>query len=98
MLGLVIAVRAINFCLSELLSDTILKNTLSRNVTVWTNSFTILHWLRNPVKQDIFVKNRLKEICQCPNLYCHYVCTSDNPADLASRGCSFDELFQNYSW
>lgn len=43
-------------------------------------------------------RSRLNEILVVNNLICRYVNTSDNPADLASRGCSFSELVHSNLW
>lgn len=52
LLRLLIAVRAIRFCYSELIKDLSLKESLSKELCVWTDSSTILHWLRSPIKQE----------------------------------------------
>lgn len=98
LLGVLIAVRAIIFCQNELMRDTIICKSLDKNLNIWTDSSTVLHWLRSTVKQETFIANRLKKILSVKYLTCRYVCSSDNPADIASRGCLFSELNNNTLW
>lgn len=98
LIGLLIATRALKFCYNELICDTTLKNLLSLKLALWTDSSTVLHWLRSSTPQERFIENRLKEISQTENLVCSYVQTAENPADIASRGCKFNELENNKLW
>ena len=59
---------------------------------LWTDSKCVLMWLRTQRILTVFVENRLKELKATKDLEFRYVPTSDNPADIGSRGCSFQEL------
>lgn len=95
-----IGVRALIFVKEQLkLFDSSLDiETLEPELNLWTDSSTVLHWLRASTKQDVFIENRLKVIRKIPNLVCRYVNTEDNPADIASRGCTVPELGDNKKW
>ena len=65
----------------------------------WTDSTTVLQWIRKNDSWKIFVRNRVKEIRQLTFAEdwkhipgCH------NPADLPSRGCSVKNLLQSRWW
>ena len=51
-------------------------------------------WLRTQRILTVFVENRLKELNATKYLEVRYLPTSDNPADIGSRGCSFHELLK----
>ena len=70
------------------------------SVHLWTDSKDLLYWLRDiPAKWPIFVANRCAEISTLlPEAYWHHINSADNPADLASRGCSASELVNNELW
>lgn len=97
LLGLLIGVRALNF-VSRKLKKSSSEFGLSSKSHLWTDSNTVLHWLKSSVKQEIFVENRLKEIRSTKNLICHYVSTEENPADIGSRGCTVKELKTSNKW
>ena len=46
----------------------------------------------------VFVQNRLREITSHSDIKFDYVSTSQNPADLATRGVPADELIHNNLW
>ena len=66
----------------------------------WSDSKAVLGYIANQTsKYQIFVANRVQEIRE--NTRSHqwnHVPTDQNPADLASRGCSARELVANESW
>ena len=47
-----------------------------------------LHWVRGKGNYKQFVSNRVKEIQKKSYIQWRYVPTEENPADVASRGCS----------
>ena len=69
-----------------------------KSVTVWSDSQCCLHWIQSYKPLSVFVENRIKEIKSAPNISYRYVPTMDNPADLASRGLSLEELKSNSLW
>jgi len=65
---------------------------------LWTDSQCVLHWIKSAKELPTFVKNRVKEIRSYDNIEKAYVCTSENPADVATRGTSIDKLIANECW
>jgi len=65
-----------------------------KNMTFWSDSMNVLWWIRGPSrKYKPFVANRVGEIqSETETKQWRYVSTSENPADLASRGFKLPEL------
>ena len=59
-----------------------------RNMYGWTDRSVTLHWVRVTGNYKQFVSNRVKEIQKKSYIQWQYVPTEKNPADMASRGCS----------
>ena len=59
-----------------------------RNMYGWTDRSVTLHWVRVTGNYKQFVSNRVKEIQKKSYIQWRYVPTEKNPADMASRGCS----------
>lgn len=72
---------------------------LSRTI-YWSDSTTVLRWIANPsVIEEGFVTRRIYDIMELSRqVDWQYVNTADNPADLATRGVSMDELLQSDLW
>ncbi|EFP11627.1 hypothetical protein CRE_28895 [Caenorhabditis remanei] len=77
------------------------------NVVFWSDSTCCLYWILSKVNNDrgsIWVANRVNKIHKnlaelrdlSPQL--RYVSTDKNPADIATRGCSLEELKVNRLW
>ena len=66
--------------------------------TLWTDSQCVLHWMKSHKPLPVFVQNRLKEITSHKDIKFRYVTTTQNPADLATRGVSTEELVNNQLW
>lgn len=67
---------------------------------MWSDSAIVLHWLRkSPSELKTFVANRIADIqtMSQANWWSH-VTTSDNPADILSRGATPRELVGNKQW
>ncbi|KAE9547794.1 hypothetical protein FO519_008994 [Halicephalobus sp. NKZ332] len=64
---------------------------------IWTDSTTVLHWIKDPEMKGRFIINRVRKL-QSSNSEFRYVDTFRNPADVASRGCTPAELKENYNW
>ena len=65
---------------------------------MWTDSTTVLQWLRSIDKQPVFVANRVAEILELTTVdEWNHVQTSDNPADAGTRGLSASALLES-SW
>ena len=65
---------------------------------LWTDSQCVLHWMKSHKPLPVFVQNRLKEITSHKDIKFRYVTTTQNPADLATRGVSTEELVNNQLW
>ena len=66
---------------------------------MWSDSTTVIQWIRsNNEKQPTFVANRVAEILDTSTVdEWHHVEGAKNPADLGTRGLSFDDIV-NSNW
>ncbi|KAH7673110.1 Pao retrotransposon peptidase family protein, partial [Aphelenchoides avenae] len=70
-------------------------------VTSWCDNQGVLYWIRNSGQiYGTFVQNRLTEIRKhaSEGVQFLFVGTKDNPSDLASRGCTPNELRNSSLW
>ena len=68
-------------------------------VFLWSDSYTVLCWIRNDKTWKPYVQNRVKEIRELFDREKWKFCPGEiNIADLPSRGCSAEELVRNHSW
>ncbi|XP_075151048.1 uncharacterized protein LOC142225157 [Haematobia irritans] len=87
--------------LSKLASTTITNLQISNYSTqFWTDSTIVLAWLKKPpCAWSTFVGNRVSEILEnVGNDKWQHVDSKDNPADVASRGCTPSELESHHLW
>lgn len=70
------------------------------SVVFWTDSTIVLGWLHMaPNKLKTFVQNRTSEIHEITkDVLWRHVSGKENPADLASRGSSLEELSSSTLW
>ena len=85
LLAVLIGIQALKFVLKELYLNISGK-------TVFTDSLCVLYWLQTNKPFSVFVTNRLKEIKSLEETVFNHVSSEDNPADLATRGKSPQEL------
>ena len=92
LMSTLIGVRSLNFIQKQM--------KLHKNIErmLWTDSKCVLHWIKNKDGKSVFVKNRVEEILAESNISFRYINTKDNPADLPTRGISFDDLKDNQLW
>ncbi len=89
--------------LAKLLTHTgKLLNVPSQDLHAWTNSAIVLYWSSKELSQlakDRFVANRIQVIQDLlPSTKWRHVPTTDNPADLASRGVKASDLITSTLW
>ena len=85
--------------ISARLYTEIIKEFKTVNVYFWTDSTTVLAWLKREDVWGAFVQNRVQEIRQLtPVDAWRHVPGSSNPADLPSRGCSSQQLCCSKWW
>ena len=66
---------------------------------IWTDSQIVLYWLNSSKKLPPFVDHRVQEIHRLtPTASWRYCPTGDNPADLLTRGISFNQLATSQLW
>ena len=93
LMGALVGARLCSFVLNSL-SDLHL-----RQVFMWSDSQITLHWIFSEKKLPIFIANRVQEIRNLlPNATWQYCPTEYNPADLVTRGISFQELCNSDLW
>ncbi|XP_070518841.1 uncharacterized protein [Cardiocondyla obscurior] len=65
----------------------------------WTDSSTVLAWIKRKCNWATFVYNRVKEICTLSDpIHWHHIQGLSNPADLPSRGCTVSQLISSRWW
>ena len=69
------------------------------DATFYTDSTTALAWLRTTSKMSVYVSNRVCKVRDRTELHqWRYVPGTENPADVASRGCRPKKLVQDRMW
>ncbi len=69
------------------------------NITLWSDSQIVLHWLSTSKTLKKFIANRVTEIRDLTDAHSWRYCpTHDNPADLLTRGISADKFMNNNLW
>ena len=63
-----------------------------REIYPWSDSTTVLHWLKDNGEHKIFVSKRGSKIKGRSFIEWKSVPTKENPADLGSRGCEICKL------
>ncbi|XP_065356268.1 uncharacterized protein LOC135950663 [Calliphora vicina] len=87
--------------LSKLVRHVLFNNLFpSSSVHLWTDSTIVLAWLqKHPSSWKTFVANRTSKIIEnVGDATWRHVSTSENPADLGTRGCKPQELLNNPLW
>lgn len=89
LLGVLIGTRLLKFVKEEL--------KLNVKVHLWSDSQCTLAWLKTEKVLPRFILNRVKEIKEF-NAILHYVPSTENPADMASRGTDVKKLKTASMW
>ncbi|XP_055711455.1 uncharacterized protein LOC129806708 [Phlebotomus papatasi] len=70
------------------------------NTFFWTDSMVVLHWIYAPHgRKDTLVRNKVSKILSSSHSHqWRHVKTSENPADMISRGSKVKSLLDNSMW
>eukprot|EP00794_Sanderia_malayensis_P011549 gene11549-biopygen9219 len=83
----------------DTLLNILTKDFQSVSVHLWTDSEIALFWLNSKRKLKQFVQNKVDAInSKFPSSFWGHTSSTDNPADLASRGCSTVLLATSALW
>ena len=85
----VVASRLCSFVVSSL--------NITAPVCLWSDSQIVLSWIFSDKKLKAFVSNRVAEI-QSVSTRWRYCPSADNPADLLTRGITFEQLRTSEKW
>ena len=91
LLSVLIGTRCLNYVTQQLQLSVVGRFLLS-------DSQCVLQWMTTCKPLHVFVQNRLREIASHRDIKFDYGSTSQNPADLATRGVLADELIHNNLW
>ena len=77
-----------------------IRSTLDcKTITMWSDSQIVLHWLKSSKTLKRFISNRVKEIQTITRSSIWRYCpTSDNPADLLTRGITIEQYKSSIMW
>jgi hypothetical protein len=94
LLGIVIGTRGTKYVLKELrLTPT--------KIILWTDSECCLKWLTSTKQLTVFVANRVRQIQLLQSevgIEFRHIKGTENPADVATRGETVDELMEDSLW
>ena len=65
---------------------------------LWTDATCFLRWINSEKDLSVFVRNRVKEINKYSDIVFGFVSTTENPADVATRGTTVSNLQNDYLW
>ena len=71
------------------------------DILLWSDSSISVQWVNNNKSDIIYVRNRVAEIRRVRDRFgvkVKWVSTNENPADLLSRGCSFECVQDELLW
>lgn len=91
LMALLIGVRSVDFVKTQLHLEI-------EQVMVVTDSQCALQWIITEKSLPVFIENRVKEIRCHSDFKFFHVNTKENPADIASRGCTLQQLRTNELW
>ncbi|XP_055685665.1 uncharacterized protein LOC129791530 [Lutzomyia longipalpis] len=82
------------------LASTVSDATEVQQIYFWLDATAVLHQIHNPTqKREVFVRNKVKKILDETNCQqWRHVGTKSNPADLASRGATPQQLISAELW
>ena len=66
---------------------------------IWSDSEVALQWVVNNKSNILYVKNRVQDMMNVdPNCHYHHLSSGSNPADLLTRGVSFNKFIVSTLW
>ena len=69
------------------------------SVFMWTDSQIVLYWIHGKKTLPQFVSSRVSQIHNVlPSVSWRFCSTNDNPADLLTRGITYDQLQSSLMW
>ncbi|MCG8033321.1 MAG: DUF1759 domain-containing protein, partial [Candidatus Thiodiazotropha taylori] len=91
LMAALIGVRCLKFVKAHL-------NMPVEKLYLWLDSQCVIQWIASEKVLSVFVRNRVKEIRNHDDVEVNYIRSKDNPADVASRGSSIQNLSENLLW
>lgn len=91
LMAALIGVRSVRFVMEQIKLP-------FKNMYVMTDSMCVLQWMSSKSVLSVFVKNRVNEIRSHIDVKVCHVDSHSNPADVASHGCSLQELVEDKKW
>ena len=96
LMAAVMATRLVQFVRSSIHLQT---DDPSTHIHMWTDSQIVLHWIYKPHLSNPFISHHVAEIVGAsPGNTWSFTPSSDNPADLLTRGISAQQLFSSQLW
>ena len=94
LMAAVMATRLANFVKSSLHNYDLFTTT-----HLWTDTQIVLYWIYKQISTKLFIQQRITEIVKSfPSTKWSFTPTSDNPADLLTRGVSTQQLLTSQLW
>ncbi|MCG8078471.1 MAG: hypothetical protein JAY75_19800, partial [Candidatus Thiodiazotropha taylori] len=91
LMAVLIGVRCLRFVKEQL-------KVFIESTYLWTDSQCVLRWINSEKELSVFVRNRVQEINREGDIVFRYVSTTENPADVATRGTTVPKLQENSLW
>ena len=91
LMAVVIGVRCLRFVTAQL------KIPIESKY-LWTDAQCVLRWINSEKDLSVFVRNRVKEINKDSDIVFGFVSTTENPADVATRGTTVSNLQNDNLW
>ena len=86
--------------LTRLLQSVLKRLSLNTaSIYCWSDTMIALYWIKNNKEWKIWVQNLVDIINKVVKpVNWHYISSSDNPADIATRGCLPNSIVNNKLW
>ncbi|XP_074657298.1 uncharacterized protein LOC141910505 [Tubulanus polymorphus] len=85
--------------LTDYVRNSLITEIVITKCVLWSDSQIVLHWINSEKKLPVFVANRVRQIKSVTTIGRYKYCpTSDNPADMLSRGISCEQITRCTLW